>query len=131
MRELEALTGVAEENKQVERERKMAVRYHKVKFFERVKLTRAMEKLEKDHPEGERSEAVEAELRRRRVVDVREVAPEDDDGDAADAPHGTPGPVGRVDLAPVGVAVQDAPRRRPAKPRLGARVQEHLSLIHI
>ena len=64
MRELEALTGVAEENKQVERERKMAVRYHKVKFFERVKLTRAMEKLERDHPdESARSDAVTAELR--------------------------------------------------------------------
>jgi len=36
------LSGVADENKQSERERTMAVRYHKVKFFERVKLTRAM-----------------------------------------------------------------------------------------
>ena len=65
MRELEQLTGVAAENKQGERERVMAVRYHKVKFFERVKLTRAMEKLERDHPdESARSDAVTAELRR-------------------------------------------------------------------
>ena len=65
MRELEQLTGVAAENKQAERERVMAVRYHKVKFFERVKLTRAMEKLERDHPdESARSDAVTAELRR-------------------------------------------------------------------
>jgi iron-sulfur cluster repair protein YtfE (RIC family) len=65
MRELEQLTGVAAENKQAERERTMAVRYHKVKFFERVKLTRAMEKLERDHPdESARSDAVTAELRR-------------------------------------------------------------------
>jgi iron-sulfur cluster repair protein YtfE (RIC family) len=64
MRELEQLTGVAAENKQAERERTMAVRYHKVKFFERVKLTRAMEKLERDHPdESARSDAVTAELR--------------------------------------------------------------------
>ena len=63
MRELEQLTGVAAENKQVERERTMAVRYHKVKFFERVKLTRAMEKLERDHPdESKRSDKVKQEL---------------------------------------------------------------------
>ena len=48
-RELEALTGVAVESKQSERERKMAVRYHKVKFFERVKLPRSIEKLERDN----------------------------------------------------------------------------------
>ena len=64
MRELEQLTSVAAENKQAERERTMAVRYHKVKFFERVKLTRAMEKLERDHPdESKRTDAVTAELR--------------------------------------------------------------------
>ena len=63
-RELEALTGVAVENKQSERERKMAVRYHKVKFFERVKLTRSIEKLERDNPGGERSAEVDAQLAR-------------------------------------------------------------------
>ena len=65
-RELEALTGVAVENKQSERERKMAVRYHKVKFFERVKLTRSIEKLERDNPGGERSAEVDAQLARLR-----------------------------------------------------------------
>ena len=58
MREMEALTKQGVENKQVEREKAMATKYHKVKFFERVKLTRAMEKLERDHPEGKRSEDI-------------------------------------------------------------------------
>jgi hypothetical protein len=61
-REMESLQGIAVENKQAERERTMAVRYHKVKFFERVKLTRAIEKLERDHPEATRGEAHVAEL---------------------------------------------------------------------
>ena len=66
-RELETLQGIAVENKQAERERKMAVRYHKVKFFERVKLTRAIEKLERDYPEGpERGDAQIAELKQLR-----------------------------------------------------------------
>lgn len=65
MRELEALSVAGVENKQLERERVMAVRYHKVKFFERVKLTRAAEKLERDHPAegGKRSESVTNELK--------------------------------------------------------------------
>ncbi len=62
-RELEKLEGIFKENKQAERERKMAVKYHKVKFFERVKLTRAIEKLEKANPdERRRPDAVTREL---------------------------------------------------------------------
>ena len=58
-RELEKLEVIFKENKQSELERKMAVRYHKVKFFERVKITRAIEKLEKANPvEAERPDAV-------------------------------------------------------------------------
>ena len=63
MREMEALTKQGVENKQVEREKAMATKYHKVKFFERVKLTRAMEKLERDHPEGKRSEDIKTQLK--------------------------------------------------------------------
>ncbi|EEH58168.1 uncharacterized protein MICPUCDRAFT_16457, partial [Micromonas pusilla CCMP1545] len=62
-RQLEALDAIAEENKRAERERKLSVRYHKVKFFERVKLTRAMEKLERDNPAATRSDAVAEELK--------------------------------------------------------------------
>ena len=89
-RELEALTGVAVENKQSERERKMAVRYHKVKFFERVKLTRSIEKLERilgasDPPRSTRSSRdsarisrLRAQLRRDKYVSIlkREETPE-------------------------------------------------------
>jgi hypothetical protein len=58
-RELEKLEVIFKENKQSELERKMAVKYHKVKFFERVKITRAIEKLEKQNPvEAKRPDAV-------------------------------------------------------------------------
>ena len=58
-RELEKLEVIFKENKQSELERKMAVKYHKVKFFERVKITRAIEKLEKANPvEAKRTDAV-------------------------------------------------------------------------
>ena len=58
-RELEKLEVIFKENKQSELERKMAVKYHKVKFFERVKITRAIEKLEKANPvEAKRPDAV-------------------------------------------------------------------------
>ena len=47
-RELEKLTDAGKENKRIEREKRLSTKYHKVKFFERVKLTRRIEQLEKN-----------------------------------------------------------------------------------
>ena len=46
-RELEKLRDAGKENARIEREKKLSTKYHKVKFFERVKLTRRKEQLEK------------------------------------------------------------------------------------
>ena len=62
-RELEKLRDQGKENKRVEREKKLSTRYHKVKFFERVKLTRRIERLERERSErGALSEDAEREL---------------------------------------------------------------------
>ena len=63
-RELEKLRDQGKENKRVEREKKLSTRYHKVKFFERVKLTRKIERLERERSErgGALSEDAEREL---------------------------------------------------------------------
>lgn len=58
-RELERLRDQGKENKRVEREKKLSTRYHKVKFFERVKITRRMEQLEK---KADKTRAEEDEL---------------------------------------------------------------------
>jgi len=58
------LQGVHEENVASEAERKNAVRYHKVKFFERIKLERRLRKNIKEHLEREREgDAAAAALR--------------------------------------------------------------------
>ena len=46
-RELEKLRDAGKDNARIEREKKLSTKYHKVKFFERVKLTRRIEQLEK------------------------------------------------------------------------------------
>ena len=51
-RELKELEGAYSENTLAEKERKLSTKYHKVKFFERVKITRAIEKLEKKNKDA-------------------------------------------------------------------------------
>jgi len=46
-KELEKLAVAGRDNKRIEREKRLSTKYHKVKFFERVKLTRRIEQLEK------------------------------------------------------------------------------------
>lgn len=47
-RRLEALLEEAKEKRETARQRKYAVRYHKIRFFERVKIERLIKKLEKE-----------------------------------------------------------------------------------
>ena len=65
-RELEKLERQGRDNKRVEREKKLSTRYHKVKFFERVKLTRRIAQLEREKEGGAGGDDAEAELSRLR-----------------------------------------------------------------
>mmetsp|Transcript_11062 Transcript_11062/g.12658 ORF Transcript_11062/g.12658 Transcript_11062/m.12658 type:complete len:207 (-) Transcript_11062:1304-1924(-) len=58
-RDLKRLERLVEKNKKNERDRALAKKYHKIKFFERVKLTRRIKRIEKELAEAKDPASIE------------------------------------------------------------------------